>query len=54
MFQLLNELGFSYEDLSKRLLKDRFELNWWERIASSLLGAHRVTGLLLVCRRKAN
>lgn len=49
---LLVRLGFQYEDLSHKILEDRFELNWVERVFFRLIGARRVTGLLLVCSRK--
>ena len=52
LLKMINELGFEYENLSQRLLEDRFELRWWESKVSNLLGAHRITGLLLVCHRK--
>lgn len=50
--KLLIQLGFQYEDLSQKILEDRFQLNFFEKVVFRILGARRITGLLLVCSRK--
>ena len=51
-FHLLDKYQFEYDDISEQYLKDRFQLNWLERKVFSIVGAHRVVGLLLVCNQK--
>lgn len=49
--KMLNELNFNVDDLTQKLIKDRYNFNFYEKILCSIFKPHQVSSCLFISKK---